>query len=147
MIDDTSTQLYHADEWSDRLLWAAMPNDKWHKRLSLFNEHEVPSMCVCLCVQADCRENWVKLFVLIWTCTSSFPPTSAQTHKQTHSHALAHILPCRVLSRCSSFLLYYFIPVPISLPGDSGSGTCAATGTDMNKAVIIKTTHQKQYEL
>lgn len=66
----------------------AMVNEKWHTCLSLFNEHKVPSVwCMCFMRvragtrQRDGKENWVKLFVIIWVLHFIVPiQVSIATH-------------------------------------------------------------------
>lgn len=85
---------------------------------------------VCDCVRA-CRDQAERLqrklgkafcYNLSLALHRSHPRQHSHTYgTHFHTYICTHTA-CHVLSRCSSFLLYCSIHVPIALPGDSGPG-------------------------
>lgn len=136
LMYDAWVQLYHGDEWSDPLLPAAVPilQPWWMTNYPLVShclmniKCQVCDVCVCVCVCArPCKDQAERLQRKLGKafCYNLSPThVSIATHilyRLTHTYICTHTA-CHVLSRCSSFLLYCPIPVPISLPGDSGPG-------------------------
>lgn len=132
----------------------AIVNDKLHTCLSLFNEHQVPRVRLCARVQASGREiakkiGWSFCYNLNLALHRSHPRQHSHTYTVTraHSHIHLHTYCLPRIEPMQLFLALLLYPRPYLPPRWLRAGTRAATGTDMNKAVIIKTTHQKQYEL
>lgn len=105
-----------------RLHSAATVNDKLHTCLSLFNEHQVCVMfCVCVCMQEVGRENWVKLFVIIWvphlivTTHVSTTTHCAPSSRHTHTHAHIHLHTYQPAMHWSNAALSCFIALSLSL--------------------------------
>lgn len=140
LIYGASLKLYHGDEWRDPLLRAAAPvlQPWWMTNYTLVSHCLMNVKCqvcdVCVCARAllgsgkeIAMENWVK--ALCYNLSLAFKHRSHPrqhdrtycTDSHTHPYICTHTA-CHVLSRCSSFLLYCSIPVPISLPGDWGPG-------------------------
>lgn len=104
LIYEVSDKLYHADEWSARLVCpcsSAPVDEKRHSCSHYLMNIKQCVWCMCLCVhmQTDCKTNWVNLLLLSELCTSSSLPTSAQPHtvlNHVHTCIYTHILPAVV---------------------------------------------------
>lgn len=160
LIYDASVKLYHSDKWSDPLLPILQP---WWMTNYILVSHclmnikcQVCGMCMCVCVRV-CRVQAERLqrklgkafcYNLSLALHRSHPRQHSHTYcteSYTHIHLHTYCLPC--IEPMQLFLALLLYPHPYLPPWWLRTGTRAATGTDMNKAVIIKTTHQKQYEL